>query len=177
MGRKVERNHPYSTRENPHFHLESTFLDLRPAKPEDLAQIEAVVLAAYSPWVELIGAVPGPMRDDYAAAIAQGYVQVLEDTNRVEALLVLIPLADAMLLDNLAVHPSAQGKGHGRRLMRVTEAAAIAAGFQRIRLYTHEKMSRNIALYQGHGYQITRRVKERGLNRVYLEKLLDQPNT
>ncbi|WP_341862924.1 GNAT family N-acetyltransferase [Gymnodinialimonas sp. 57CJ19] len=150
---------------------------LRAANPDDLLQVEALVRAAYTPWIARINATPGPLNDDYADAIAQGLVQVFEADRGVEALLVLIPQPDALLLDNLAVHPDAQGKGHGTYLMGVAAQAAISQGFDRIRLYTHEGMAANIRLYQRHGYAITHRVTERGLNRVYMEKRLSQPDT
>ena len=120
----------------------------------------------------MIGAVPGPMLDDYAGAIGKGFVQVLDGPRGIEALLVLIPLPDALLLDNVAVSPDARGRGHGRRLMQEAERAAQARGYTRIRLYTHEKMTSNIALYERAGYAITHRITERGLNRVYMEKTL-----
>ena len=85
-------------------------------------------------------------------------------------MLVLIPQADAMLLDNIAVARSAQGRGHGKRLMAWAEDQARAAGLPRMRLYTHEKMAANIALYARAGYVEIARVTERGLNRVYMEK-------
>ena len=150
-------------------------MNLRRATPDDLPQVEAVVRAAYSPWITVIGATPGPMKDNYVRAIADAQVQVLDGAQGIEALLVLIPLPDALLLDNVAVAPKAQGKGHGRRLMEVGERAARAMGYSRIRLYTHEKMIRNIGIYGRLGYEVTNRVTERGLNRVYMEKRLLRP--
>ncbi len=149
---------------------------LRPATPSDLPSVEALVQAAYQPWVSVIGARPGPLMDDYARAIAAGQVTVLDGQGGIEAILVLIPLPDAMLLDNVAVAPEAQGKGHGAQLMRLAETRARQSGFDRLRLYTHEKMAANIALYQRAGYVITHRVTERGLNRIYMEKPLSQPD-
>lgn len=149
---------------------------LRIAKNDDLAPIQALVKAAYSPWIEVIGALPGPMRDDYARSIAQGLVQVLDGPDGIEALLVLIPLPDAMLLDNVAVPPSTQGRGHGRRLMQAAERAAHAHGYKVIRLYTHEKMAANIGLYHRMGYDIAHRTTERGLNRIYMEKRVSDPD-
>lgn len=143
---------------------------LRMALPNDLPAVQALVEAAYSPWIDAIGAKPGPMLDDYAAAIAQGFVQVLDGPCGIEALLVLIPLADALLLDNVAVLPSAQGRGYGRRLLQAAEMAAKAYGYKTIRLYTHEMMAANIGLYTRAGYTISHRITERDLNRVYLEK-------
>lgn len=149
-------------------------MQLRLAARDDLAEVKALVDAAYTPWIDVIGAIPGPMKDDYAHAIAQGIVQLLEGSDGIEALLVLIAMPEVMLLDSVAVHPSAQGKGHGRRLMKAAESAARCDGYRRIRLYTHEKMARNIGIYQRQGCEITHRVTEQGLNRVYMEKRLCQ---
>ena len=146
---------------------------IRKATPADTKAVTALVLAAYAPWVPIIGVEPGPMHDDYAAAIAAGQVEVLERPDGIDAVLVLIPQPDAMLLDNIAVAPAAQGRGLGQRLMAWAEDAARAAGLPRMRLYTHEKMASNIALYTRAGYVETARVTERGLNRVYMEKPLD----
>ncbi len=136
----------------------------------DLAAITGLVAEAYGHWVPIIGAEPGPMRDDYAASIAAGQVSVLEGGEGIEAILVLIVQSDAMLLDNIAVARAAQGRGHGKRLMIWAEAQARAKGLPHMRLYTHEKMATNIALYARAGYVETARVTERGLNRVYMEK-------
>jgi N-acetylglutamate synthase-like GNAT family acetyltransferase len=56
------------------------------------------------------------MRDDYAAYIADGRVHVLEQDGEIIGLVVLIPQAQAMLLDNVAVSPRAQGRGFGVKL-------------------------------------------------------------
>lgn len=151
-------------------------MNLRIATLDDLAQIKALVHAAYLPWVEVIGMTPGPMRTDYARSIAQGLLQVLEGPKGIEAILVLIPMPGAMLLDNIAVAPWAQGKGHASRLLRTAEMAAQAEGYRTIRLYAHEKMTSNIDLYHRKGFDITRRVTENGLDRVYMEKRVEYLN-
>lgn len=145
---------------------------LRHATPADLPAISAIVDAAYSPYVPRIGRKPGPMTDDYTALIAQGVVQVLEDRGEVCGLLVLIAQPDALLLDNIAIAPAAQGRGFGRRLLVAAETAARAAGLPVIRLYTNVAMTENIAIYTRHGYAETGRRVENGLHRVYMEKRL-----
>ena len=146
---------------------------LRRAVAADLPDIEAIVRAAYAPWIDIIGAKPGPMLDDYASLIAKEQVTVLHAT-RIEAVLVLIPLDDALLLDNVAVAPDAQGKGHSRRLMNWAESQAIDFGYDLIRLYTHEKMQSNRDYYWRLGYRPYRKVVEQGLPRVYMEKWLSR---
>jgi len=146
---------------------------LRLAEASDLRAVQQIVHDAYVHYVERIGREPGPMTDDYAALIAEGRVQVLVDEALGPAgILVLIPQDGAMLLDNIAVAPGAQGKGFGRVLMDAADKAARAAGYDRIILYTHEKMVENIALYTRLGYRETHRVSEKGFNRVYMEKPL-----
>jgi N-acetylglutamate synthase-like GNAT family acetyltransferase len=95
--------------------------DIRSASLEDLAAIEAIVESAYARYVPIIGRKPGPMLDDYRALIDKGHVYVLSDGGGISAILVLIPEEHAMLLDNVAVSPHAQGRGHGRALIAFAE--------------------------------------------------------
>lgn len=147
---------------------------IRAATPADVARIELIVREAYSPYIARNGATPGPMLDDYPARVAQGVVHVLESDAGIEGLIVLIPEPDdgCMLLDNIAVSPTAQGKGHGRTLLQWEEDTAHRAGFSRIRLYTQEAMTENIAIYTRRGYAETHRATEIGLNRVFMQKPL-----
>lgn len=145
---------------------------IRPATTHDLAAVEAIVASAYGGYVDRIGAKPGPMLDDYAALIADGVVHVVERNGSVDGLLVLIAETDAMLLDNVAVRPEAKGLGLGRVLIEFAERSAIAAGYRTIRLYTHELMTENQALYGRIGYVETHRALDEGLRRVFFSKNL-----
>ena len=147
---------------------------IRPARAGEGLALAALVDAAYGHYVARIGRKPGPMLDDYAARVAAGQVQVAVDAaDAVVGLLVLEDCADgALLLDNIAVAPAAKGTGVGRALMLVAEAEARRRGAPLIRLYTHEKMVENIALYTRVGFVETGRVEEKGLRRVYMEKPL-----
>ena len=144
---------------------------LRTARPEDRVAVEAIVIAAYSIYVERIGKPPGPMLDDYAGLIAAGAVRVLEDPDgAVAAILVLLPKPDHLLLDNIAVRPDRQGRGLGRRLIAFAESEARRRGYAELRLYTHETMTENIALYTRLGFRETGRGQEAGYNRVFMTK-------
>ena len=148
---------------------------IRVALAGDVPALERIVRDAYTPYIARNGATPGPVLDDYPARVAQGVVHVLESEDGIEGLVVLIPEPDdsCMLLDNIAVSPTAQGKGHGRTLLQWAEDAARRAGFSRIRLYTQEVMSENIAIYTRRGYVETHRATEIGLKRVFMQKPLD----
>jgi ribosomal protein S18 acetylase RimI-like enzyme len=147
--------------------------NIRAARLDDLAAIEAIVAAAYGVYVPRMGRKPGPMLDDYAALIGRGLVHVFAQDGVVDGVLVLIPEAEAMLLDNVAVRPAAQGRGVGRALLGFAEAQARVTGYAAIRLYTHETMVENIALYRRIGFVETHRGEESGFRRVYMRKPLD----
>ena len=128
--------------------------------------------AAYGHYVARNGKTPGPMLDDYAALIADQRVHVLEEDGQLVGLIVLIPEPDAMLLDNVAVSPEAQGRGFGVKLIGFAEQSARDARLLAIRLYTQEIMTENIALYTKLGFVETHRAREKGLDRVYMTKTL-----
>lgn len=145
---------------------------MRPAPPDDVAAIEAIVEAAYSPYIERIGRKPGPMLEDYQLLVEAGGVYVLDNAGKVQGVIILLKGEGALLLDNLAVAPDARGLGFGRLLMDFAERHAIDAGYAAIYLYTHETMTENIALYTRRGYVQTHRAVEQGLRRVYMTKRL-----
>ena len=147
---------------------------IRPARADEAPALAALVAEAYGHDVARIGRVPGPMLDDYALRIVarQAHVAV-DDAGALLGLVVLEPCDDgALLIDNIAVRPMAQGMGVGRALMLFAEAAARRRGALCLRLYTHEKMVENIALYARVGFVETGRVSEKGFARVYMEKPL-----
>ncbi|MCS4249862.1 N-acetyltransferase [Pseudomonas sp. BIGb0164] len=145
---------------------------MRPANAHDVAAIEAIVEAAYSPYITRIGRQPGPMLENYQALVAAGGVHVLDNAGQVQGFIILLDAPDALLLDNLAVAPQAQGLGLGRHLMDFAEHQARDAGYSAIRLYTNVAMTENIALYTRRGYSETHRAEAHGLHRVYMRKTL-----
>ena len=142
----------------------------RVAQLHDLAAIEALVADAYRDYIPRIGRKPGPMLDDYGARIRAGEVYVLADGPQVRALLVLINEAPVLLLDNLAVAPACQGQGLGRHLLAFAEQVARDTGCSRLRLYTNEAMTENIALYTRAGFRENQRTHADGWRRVHMSK-------
>jgi GNAT superfamily N-acetyltransferase len=146
---------------------------IRRAEAADRAAVERIVRDAYGIYVERIGKPPAPVLDDYAALIADGAVSVLEDADgRLAAIIVLLPKPDHLLLDNIAVRPDRQGRGLGRRLVAFAEDEARRLGYAELRLYTHQKMTENIALYTRLGFVETGRGQEAGYDRVFMTKRL-----
>ena len=145
-------------------------LELRPAVAADAAGIAECVRDAYAHYIERIGGPPGPMLDDYDEVVRDHRAYVIEDGGEVVGALVLIEKEGGLLFDNIAVRPSRQGEGIGRRLMEHAESEARRLGYAEIDLYTHEKMTENIALYERIGYVEVERRVERGFPRVYMQK-------
>lgn len=145
---------------------------IRPARPSDQLRIEAIVEAAYSPYLERMNRKPAPMVDDYAKRIAAGQAHVLEEAGEIVGLLVLEPGEGFLLLDNIAVDPGHHGKGHGSRLMAFTEQEARRQGYDVVELYTNEVMVENIARYRHLGYDEIKRERVAGYDRVYMRKAL-----
>lgn len=119
---------------------------IRRAGPDEARIVTAIVSAAYGHYVERIGREPAPMLDDYDRRIAAGQVWVLTELDDVVGILVIEQKNDDFLLDNIAIRPDRQGRGHGRRLIAFAEQMARDTGVDMIRLYTNVKMTENIAL-------------------------------
>jgi GNAT superfamily N-acetyltransferase len=143
---------------------------IRRAEAADVPAVERIVHDAYVKYVARIGKAPGPMLDDYAARVAAGEVSVCTDADAIAGILVLLPAADHLLLDNIAVAPGWQGRGVGRCLLDFADAQARLGGYAELRLYTHALMHENIVLYTHLGWQEYARGEQAGFQRVFMRK-------
>jgi ribosomal protein S18 acetylase RimI-like enzyme len=153
---------------------DGTVLTVRAATQADVAAIRAVVEAAYQPYVARIGRPPAPVGADYAGRVSRGEVWVATADAAVVGLVVLIARPGYLLLENVAVHPSAQRRGVGARLLALAEQHAARLRLTEIRLYTNVAMTENLAYYPRRGYRETGRGDEDGFQRVYFSKRLDE---
>jgi ribosomal protein S18 acetylase RimI-like enzyme len=145
---------------------------LRLATPTDVARLTELVHSAYGRYVDRIGGPPRPMTDDYADVVRKGHAVVAERGGEIVGLIVLRTDAEGFLVDNVAVDPAHQGTGIGRALLEFAEAEARRAGFDSIYLYTHERMTENLALYSRLGYVEYDRRRAGAAGLVYLRKNL-----
>jgi ribosomal protein S18 acetylase RimI-like enzyme len=132
---------------------------------------------AYQHYVPRIGLEPAPMGADFARLVDAGTVWVATEDPAIEGtailgLIVLEPGPEDLLIENVAVSPSAQGRGIGGRLMVLAEEEAIRRGLGALTLYTHELMTENLAFYARRGYTETHRAKQGAFSRVFLRKPL-----
>lgn len=152
--------------------LQADSAEIHLAHPSDLDAVRDCVTAAYSSWIDRIGRRPIPMDADYAALIHAGEVYVIRGQEAVSAVLVVRPLAESLLIENVAVAPSHQKQGLGRALLTFAEQVALRHGLTSVTLYTNVLMTENIALYQRVGYVETERRMEHGFGRVFMRKML-----
>lgn len=112
------------------------------------------------------------MTDDYAAVIERAQVTVAEREGVIIGVIVLDVSEGGIVIDNVAVHPSHRGMGLGRALLAFAEAEARRAGFASVDLYTHERMTENLAIYARTGYTELERRAQGDFSLVFMRKRL-----
>lgn len=129
---------------------------LRRGAQADAEAVRALVEAAYTKWIPVIGRLPIPMQADYAQALRDHRFDLLLAGPDLAGLIETRAEADHLLVVNVAVHPAFQGRGFGSRLMGRADAVAAEAGLARLRLYTNKKYTANLRLYGALGYRVER---------------------
>jgi GNAT superfamily N-acetyltransferase len=129
-------------------------LELRRAGPADAEAIAALTREAYAKWVPVIGRPPKPMTADYDLAVRAHLIDLLTAGGALVALVECIRAPDHLLIENLAVSPSHQGRGYGRSMLLHAEDLARKLGLAEVRLYTNKLFAANITFYDKHGYHL-----------------------
>lgn len=129
----------------------------RQAIETDLSFVRAATYDAYAPWEAILGGPPLPMHEDYALRIAEHEVWIVECDGEDAGVMVLEPAVDYLLIYSLAVASRHQGQGIGRWMIEAAEHMARAAGLPELRLYTNDRMTRNLAIYRQAGFHETGR--------------------
>ena len=140
------------------------------ATSADAAEISALTDSAYEKYVARIGRKPQPMTAHYDALIATDEVWVTRDPAGISGVLVLMPQSDHVLIYSIAVRPTLQRSGLGRRLLAHAESRCCHFRFNEVRLYTNQSMIENIAWYEREGYVETGRDGTSGFQRVNMVK-------
>jgi ribosomal protein S18 acetylase RimI-like enzyme len=153
----------------------SATIDIRPGSEADVEPARELVQAAYRLYIPRMGKPPGPMLDDYALRQRMGELYAATIGLEIVGIAVIVRAGDHLHLDNVAVHPRWQGRGIGRTLVAFAEEMAQTLRLPELRLYTHVKMTENIALYGRLGFEETRRATEDGYERVFMRKTIIVP--
>jgi GNAT superfamily N-acetyltransferase len=139
---------------------------VRRGEPADAEAIRALVEAAYTKWIPVIGRLPIPMQADYRQAVLAHRFDLLRTGTDLAALIETEAEGDHLLVVNVAVHPAFQRQGYGTRLMGLADDLAAAAGLPRLRLYTNKKYTANLRLYGALGYRVEREALYDGPDRT-----------
>jgi GNAT superfamily N-acetyltransferase len=145
---------------------------LRRATPTDATAIRELTREAYAKWVPLIGREPKPMMADYDVAVRDHRFDLLEIDGVLVGLIETIEEPGQLLIENVAIAPDFQRRGFGRELLAHAEAIALAAGYERTRLYTNRRFAGNVVLYLKLGYRIDDETEIAGGVRVDMSKSL-----
>ncbi|HET6735657.1 GNAT family N-acetyltransferase, partial [Mycobacterium sp.] len=91
-------------------------VSMRRATAADLAAIQRLIADAYAKYIVRIGRPPAPMTADYAAALQNSRVWVLQERDALVGAMVTEDHRDHVLLETVAVDTRSQGRGFGRLL-------------------------------------------------------------
>ena len=141
-----------------HCKLDKEQTHFRRAGPSDAAAVRALTRAAYAKWVPVIGREPLPMKVDYDKAVVNHWVDLIERNNEVVALIEMIPRADHLFVENVAVAESHQGMGLARRLLAHATSLAKASGLAEVRLLTNKAFASNLVVYGQLGFEVTQEI-------------------
>ncbi len=130
-----------------------TTSNIRQATSDDLSFVRTTTHDAYAPWENVLGGPPLPMYEDYAPRIARHQVWIAELGGEAAGVMVLEAAADHLAIYSLAVSPAHQRQGIGQRMLQAAEQMAEVAGVPELRLFTNDRMTRNLAIYRQAGFQ------------------------
>jgi ribosomal protein S18 acetylase RimI-like enzyme len=131
----------------------SSAVKLRRADTLDKEAVQRISADAYIPaYMAVLGTIPKPATEDYGARIEKGEVWILEVEGKPTRVAILEEYANHLMIYSIAVKPDAQRKGYGTALLDFADQRAIELGLHQVRLYTNERMERNLTLYRRHGF-------------------------
>ncbi len=126
---------------------------LRQATLTDAATIGDLTRLAYAKWVPLIGREPKPMTVNYDRAVVEHRIDLYEIDGEAVALVEVVPQAQHLLIENIAVRPDHQGRRIGDVLLSHAETIARSLHLAELRLYTNAAFVSNIEFYARRGFQ------------------------
>jgi GNAT superfamily N-acetyltransferase len=146
---------------------------IRRATAADEMRLGALQKRAYVKYVPRIGAEPQPMAETPAMLLQAYEVWVVDGVeDGLAGALVLRMAADHLLIWSVAVDPTQQGTGLGRRLLDFAETQALKRGLGEVRLYTNALFTENRKLYAHLGYAETGSETFEGRELVHMAKSL-----
>ncbi len=136
-----------------HCKMTATSISFRRAGKDDAEAVRQLTRGVYAKWVSIIGREPMPMKADYEKAVADHWVDLLEQDGTLVGLVEMIPKADNLYIENIAVAETFQGQGMGRILMDRAFTLAKAAKLPEVRLLTNKGFESNVQFYARLGFE------------------------
>lgn len=152
--------------------MKNNQLTLRLALPGESTQLADLAEQAYGKYRGQFSAPPAPLMLDYAAVAASGRTYVAVESHDVLGMVTIEPDGSHLILRNLAVHPSCQGRGIGSQLVSLVENLAREGSMGAVRLWTRLEMRENIAFYLRLNYTVTHCEQNGQASRIFFLKTL-----
>ncbi len=131
----------------------SEHFTIKLANADDIERIRALTVRAYDKWVAITPRKPRPMTADYNESFLTNRFDLLFEDDNFIGLVETVPQDNELMIVNVAVEPTHQGRGAGLRLMQHAEELARSSAMAATRLYTNKLMTENIAFYERLGYK------------------------
>ncbi len=144
-------------------------MTIRMATPRDLAAIVACADLAFLAKNAPDAHATAREDDELAGQIRHHNVHVITEgpDPTVVGYISLVPIADHLFVDTIAVLPEKHDRGLGTRLLRFAELEAARLGRDSVKLYTKQTSSDDFAFYQYRGYTEIDRCDDDGFPRVF----------
>ncbi|HEY0124574.1 MAG TPA: GNAT family N-acetyltransferase [Rhizobium sp.] len=132
-------------------------------------ELLALILASFAymngridPPSSALSLTPQSLKEKATAEI--GYIAL--DGNQLAGCIFCCPEAESLYIGKLAILPSEQGKGIGRRLLTLAEATARERGLNALRLETRIELTGNHATFARWGFRKTAENRHAGFDRT-----------
>jgi ribosomal protein S18 acetylase RimI-like enzyme len=147
---------------------------LRLARPEDSRQLAEIAQEAYGKYAGMLDEPPAPLLLDYENVASSGQTYIAVESDEILGMVTVERDSPYLILRNLAVRPSCQRGGIGRRLALLVEDIARADNLKGVRLWTRAEMHENIAFYKSLDYVVTHSEQTTTSDRVFFYKEIRQ---
>jgi GNAT superfamily N-acetyltransferase len=132
------------------------------------------VYTAYRDYIPLLGKTPPTFLEDFDSHVELGNLWLLDHNGSIDAMVVLTPSDNHMLLQTMAVDPNLQGQGLGQLLLQFAEYKTLECGFHDLRLYTNSLMTRNVKIYSKWGFRQIGIESYKWGERIHMRKIISR---
>ncbi len=146
---------------------------LRRAVASDAPALAALMERSWAENQAILGVKPIPLMTPASDIIASYETWLADEAEGLAGTLVLEPRVDDLLIWNVSVDAPQQCTGLGRALLAAAESRAVDLGYSTVRLYTGEKLTRNVDWYARSGYAIERTERMPDRTAVHMVKTVD----